>query len=224
MLNSTLQSKLNPNSNINSDDEMDSVTLSWTQKCKDALQTLTEPAVHRIHWPVEGKAIVHSNKLDILLKLRVEVGYGHVFAQDERGSTREYKSYYMCDSLRDFYDFIYSRPADTRHFNEIIFGDWPCKAFFDLDVEKREDESVEAATERVNAMQDSLIACFKEHVETAFDKETHEDPAIYIFVHFSTMLIRPHMPMKLPNLRSTRDTSTTIFNAAITRGGRVGLD
>ena len=125
--------------------------LSWTQTCKGALENMAEEGIHRIRWPVEAKAIVHSNKLDILLKVCAELGYGHVFAQDERGSTRDYKSYYMCESLRDFYDLIYARTANTRHFNEIIFGDWPCKAFFDLDVEKQADESVEAATERVDA-------------------------------------------------------------------------
>lgn len=80
----------------------------------------------------------------------------------------------MCESLRDFYDFIYARPANTRHFNEIIFGDWPCKAFFDLDVEKQAEESVEAAKERVNSIQSSLIDRFKENVETVFGKRiTH---------------------------------------------------
>ena len=45
---------------------------------------MAESGAHRTCRPVEAQAIVHSNKLDILLNVCDELGYGHVFAQDDR--------------------------------------------------------------------------------------------------------------------------------------------
>ena len=64
--------------------------LSWMQKYKEAMQNMIEPGIHRIRWPVGENAIVHSNKLDILLKVvlsSVMAMFLHKTSVEIRGTT-----------------------------------------------------------------------------------------------------------------------------------------